>query len=325
MDILITGGSGFLGKKLAAKLLERGRISIAGGETARIHRIHLFDLVAPEGLPDDDRLVSTTGDITDAGMVRQLVTPAIGAVFHLAAIVSADAEENFDLGMGVNFDGTRNVLEACRHQGHQPGLVFASSVAVYGGDLPEVGNDSLMLTPTTSYGAQKAMAELLVNDYDRKGFIEGRAIRLPTIVVRPGKPNKAASTFASSIIREPLAGQSVRCPVSPESKMFFLSPRKVIDAFIKTMEMPSDRLGVVKRFTLPGISAGIGEVAAALEEVAGKQTADLIQWQQDPYIQRIVSGWMADFQASRALSLGYEADANIQEIIRAHIEDELSS
>ena len=322
MEILITGGSGFLGKKLALKLLQKDRLSIAGQAAQKIDRIHLFDLVSPEGLPKDDRLAFTIGDITDADTVQRLISPKIRAVFHLAAIVSADAEENFDLGMNVNFDGTRYLLEACRHNGTKPGLVFASSVAVYGGSLPEVGDDSLMLTPTTSYGAQKAMAELLVNDYDRKGYIEGRAIRLPTIVVRPGKPNKAASTFASSILREPLAGATASCPVSPESRMFFLSPRKVIDAFIRTLEIPSRELGVVKRFTLPGISASIGEMATALEAIAGKEIADLIQWNPDPRIQKIVSGWMPDFHAARALELGYLPDEDIREIIRAHIEDE---
>ncbi len=323
MDVIITGGAGFLGKKLAAKLLERGHLSIGGFEPRPINRITLADITPATGLPADHRLQFRQVDITDFRAVQELIVPGTQAIFHLAAIVSADAEENFDLGMSVNFDGTRNILEAARRLGTTPGLVFASSVAVYGGDLPEVGNDELMLTPTTSYGTQKAMCELLVNDYDRKGFINGRAIRLPTIVVRPGKPNKAASTFASSILRDPLAGKTAICPVSADSKMFFLSPRRVINAFIKTMELPSASLGVLKRFTLPGISASIGEMAHTLEKVAGKETADKIQWIPDPHIQKIVSGWMPDYFAQRALGLGFEADENIEEIIRAHIEDEL--
>ena len=187
------------------------------------------------------------------------------SVFHLAAIVSADAEQNFDLGMAVNLGGTRNVLDACRALAKPARVVFASSVAVYGGDMPEVLNDGTILTPQTSYGMQKAASELLLNDYGRKGFVDGRALRLPTIVVRPGKPNKAASTFASSIVREPLAGQEAICPVERDAEMYILSPRRVVEALIHAFELPADAFGMTRMLTLPGITASIGAMVDALE------------------------------------------------------------
>jgi nucleoside-diphosphate-sugar epimerase len=215
------------------------------------------------------------------------------------------------------------VLEACRDLGSTPRLVFASSVAVYGGNMPEIGHDDMWLNPQTSYGAQKAASELLVNDYSRKGFVDGRALRLPTIVVRPGKPNKAASTFASSIIREPLAGEPAICPVSRDSVMYILSPRRVVDAFIHAFALPGDVFGPARMLTLPGISVSIGEVEAALRRVAGKTVADRIRWEPDDHIQKIVSGWLPAFDAARARDMGFAADESIDEIIQAHIEDEL--
>ncbi len=225
MHIVITGGAGFIGKKLAAALLASDGIALEGQPKRPLERLTLFDVVeAAEGLPADTRIRTIAGDITDRAQIDELISEDVDAVFHLAAIVSANAEADFDLGMAVNLDGTRHILEACRRLGSTPRVVFASSVAVYGGDMPETGYDDLFLNPQTSYGAQKAAGELLVNDYSRKGFVDGRALRLPTIVVRPGKPNKAASTFASSIIREPLAGEPAVCPVSRDSVMYILSP-----------------------------------------------------------------------------------------------------
>jgi nucleoside-diphosphate-sugar epimerase len=196
-------------------------------------------------------------------------------------------------------------------------------VAVYGGAMPEVGYDDMILNPQTSYGAQKAAGELLVNDYSRKGFVDGRALRLPTIVVRPGKPNKAASTFASSIIREPLAGEPAICPVSRDSVMYILSPRRVIEAFIHALALPGEVFGPARMLTLPGISVSIGEVEQALAKVAGQAVADRIRWEPDAMIQKIVSGWLPAFDAKRAKKLGFKADDSIEAIIQAHIEDEL--
>lgn len=323
MHIVITGGAGFIGKKLAAALLSKDSIDGDGSGAKPLDKLTLFDVVEAEGLPDDPRLHKIAGNITDPNEVERLITGDVDVVYHLAAIVSANAEADFDLGMAVNLDGTRYVLEACRKLPTTPRVVFASSVAVYGGDMPEIGYDQMILNPQTSYGAQKAAGELMVNDYSRKGFVDGRALRLPTIVVRPGKPNKAASTFASSILREPLAGQTALCPVSPDSVMYILSPRRVVEALLHALSLPGEIFGSARMLTLPGISVSIGEVAKALAEVAGSEVAQRIQWQPDDHIQKIVSGWLPAFDAKRARDLGFQPDKNITEIIQAHIDDEL--
>jgi D-erythronate 2-dehydrogenase len=322
MDVVITGGAGFIGKKLAKALLERGALETGPGPQ-RIERLALFDVVEAEGLPDDRRLRLVAGDITDLAEVHKVIRDSVAGVFHLAAIVSANAEQDFDLGMRVNLEGTRNVLEACRALPQPARLVFASSVAVYGGDMPEALDDGTILTPQTSYGAQKAIGELLLNDYSRKGFVDGRALRLPTIVVRPGKPNKAASTFASSIIREPLAGEQAICPVTRDAAMYVLSPRRVIAALIRAFELPAQAFGATRMLTLPGITVSIGEMVDALQAVAGEGVARRIRWEPDPAIQKIVAGWPAAFDARRARAMGFEADPDFAAIIRAHIEDEL--
>ena len=324
MNVVITGGAGFLGRKLALELLKRGTLPDAGGREREIEHLTLFDIVEASGLPDDRRVRVVAGDIGDQEVVRALIGQGTDAVFHLAAIVSANAEQDFDLGMRVNLDGTRHVLEACRALPNAPRVVFASSVAVYGGErLPDVLDDMTILMPETSYGTQKAIGEMLVADYSRKGFLDGRALRLPTIVVRPGRPNLAASTFASSIVREPLAGQEAVCPVAPEAAMHVLSPRKVIEAFVRAYDLPPEAWGRNRRLLLPGLTVTIGEVVEALAEVAGRHVADRVRWEPDERIRAIVRGWPARFEARRAHELGFRADADVREIIRAHIEDEL--
>jgi nucleoside-diphosphate-sugar epimerase len=322
MHVVITGGAGFIGKKLASALLKRGALETAGGRQA-IERLTLFDVIEAEGLPDDQRLATVAGDITDLAVAHEVIRDDVAGVFHLAAIVSANAEDDFDLGIRVNLEGTRNVLEACRALPRPARLVFASSVAVYGGDMPAVLDDGTILTPQTSYGAQKAIGELLVGDYSRKGFVDGRALRLPTIVVRPGRPNRAASTFASSIIREPLAGEEAVCPVGRDAAMYILSPRRVVEALIRAFELPVEAFGMTRMLTLPGITVSIGEMVDALEAVAGERVARRVKWQPDPVIQKIVAGWPAAFDARRARAMGFEADPDFAAIIRAHIEDEL--
>jgi nucleoside-diphosphate-sugar epimerase len=322
MHVVITGAAGFIGKKLATALLARGAVETASGRQA-IDRLTLFDVTQAEGVPDDDRVHAMAGNITDLAEVHKAIRDDVDGVCHLAAIVSANAEEDFDLGMRVNLEGTRNVLEACRALPRPARLVFASSVAVYGGDMPDMLDDGTILTPQTSYGAQKAIGELLLNDYSRKGFIDGRALRLPTIVVRPGRPNRAASTFASSIIREPLAGQEAICPVGRDAAMYILSPRRVVEALIRAFELPADAFGMTRMLTLPGITVSIGEMVDALEEVAGERVAARVKWQPDPMIQKIVAGWPAAFDARRARAMGFEADRSFADIVRAHIEDEL--
>jgi len=314
MRVVITGGCGFLGYRLALRLIERRDVD----------ELVLFDN-APSGLPlpEDRRLRLVTGDIADREAVRGVITPGTGSVFHLAAVVSGEAEADTDLGYRVNLDGTRAVLDACRALGTSPRLVFASSLAVYGGALPPAVGDTTPLTPQTSYGTQKAIGELLVNDYSRKGFLDGRALRLPTVVVRPGRPNRAASTFASSMIREPLAGQEAACPVSPETVMALASPRRIIDALLRAHDLPGDAFGPSRSLQLPGFSVAVGEMAAAVRRAGGEAAYVRIRWEPDPLIQSIVSGWPQKLDTPRAAALGFTADPGIDEVVQAFIEDDL--
>jgi nucleoside-diphosphate-sugar epimerase len=324
MRVVITGGTGFIGRKLAQRLLQRGAIAGPGGRETTIDELVLFDVAQPQPpLPPNNRLKIVTGDIADPATVRQLIDKSTGTVFHLAAVVSGQAEADTDIGYRVNLDGTRAVLEACRALGTMPRLVFASSLAVYGGDMPEAIGDDTPLTPQTSYGAQKAMGELLVNDYSRKGYIDGRALRLPTIVVRPGRPNRAASTWVSSIFREPLSGVDVICPVSRDSVMACLSPRRLIAAVEHVHELPAERFGYSRSVLLPGISATVDEMVEALRRAGGEAAVKRIRWEPDPAIQKIVDGWPRAIAAKRALALGIRADANMDEIVQGFVEDDL--
>jgi nucleoside-diphosphate-sugar epimerase len=318
MRIVITGGCGFLGRRVAMRLLERG------SGLGSVDELVLFDNAAPAlPLPEDKRLRLVTGDIADRDTVIRLIAPGTDAVFHLAAIVSGEAEANTDLGYRVNLDGTRAVLDACRALGTAPRLVFASSLAVYGGALPPAVGDDTALTPQTSYGAQKAIGELLVNDYSRKGYVDGRALRLPTVVVRPGRPNRAASTFASSIIREPLSGQEAVCPVAPDTVMALASPRRIVEGLVHALDLPGEAFGANRSLQLPGFSVAVGEMAAALRRAGGEAAFARIRWQPDPQIQAIVSGWPQALLTPRADKLGFGRDRDIDEVIAAFIEDDL--
>jgi D-erythronate 2-dehydrogenase len=324
MKIVITGGAGFIGRRLAQRLLQRGAILGPGGRETAIDELVLFDVAAPlPPLPADPRLRVVTGDIADAAAIRRLIDADTASVFHFAAVVSSQAEADTDIGYRVNLDGTRSVLEACRALGTAPRLVFASSLAVYGGALPPAVGDDTPLTPQTSYGAQKAVGELMVNDYSRKGYIDGRALRLPTIVVRPGRPNRAASTWCSSIFREPLSGVDVVCPVSPQSVMAVLSPRRLIAAIEQVHDLAGERLGFNRTLLLPGISADVAAMVAALRRAGGADVAARIRWEPDPAIQSIVDGWPRAIRAARAEALGIRADSSIDEIVQAFIEDDL--
>ena len=254
-----------------------------------------------------------------------MVCPGTSSIFHLAAVVSGEAEADTDLGYRVNLDGTRAVLDACRALGTCPRVVFASSLAVYGGVLPPTVGDDTPLTPQTSYGTQKAIGELLVNDYSRKGLVNGRALRLPTVVVRPGRPNRAASTFASSMIREPLSGREAVCPVSPETVMALASPRRVVEALLHSHDLPGNAFGASRSLQLPGFSVAVGEMAAAVRRAGGEEAYARIRWEPDPLIQRIISGWPAALDAPRASALGFSADTGIDEVVQAFIEDDLET
>ena len=322
MHVLVTGGGGFIGRKLAMALLRAGTFSVDDGEPKPIERMTLFDSVPAGDVPQDSRVEMVIGDVTDRSTVERVAAEA-DLVWHLAAVVSAAAEADFDLGYRVNVDGTRLLLEALRGTGRRPRVVFASSLAVYGGEMPEVIPDEFHPTPQSSYGTQKAIGELLTADYSRKGFVDGRSLRLPTIVVRPGKPNLAASTFASSIIREPLAGEEAVCPVRRDTAIYILSPRRVTEALLRAMRLPESAWGLHRTLPLPGITTTVGAMVEALSRVAGESTIDRIRWQPDPAIQRIVETWPVRAEAGRARSMGFADDGSFDAILRAHIDDEL--
>ncbi len=325
MRVVITGGTGFVGRKLAARLLTEGEIAGPDGR-GPITELVLFDQAAPvPPLPEDPRLRIVTGDIADPATLSRLIAPDTASIIHLAAVVSSAAEADLDLGLRVNLDGTRLLLDACRRLVQPPRFLFASSLAVYGGDPPLYVNDKTPLTPRTSYGAQKAAGELLVADYSRRGLIDGRSARLPTIVVRPGRPNKAASTFASSILREPLAGQKANCPVSPATRMAVLSPRRLIDCLMTLLNLDGATLGLDRTLLLPGISVRMSDALDALERAGGKAAQALVSHDIDPAIQRIVDGWPVAIEAERAKALGFKPDRDIDEIIEAFVEDDLAA
>ncbi|ENC9557938.1 D-erythronate dehydrogenase [Aeromonas hydrophila] len=306
MQIIITGGGGFLGQKLARALLHS---SLPFGE------LLLVDIQAPPALADS-RVRCLQADLTAPGVADSLISERTVVVYHLAAIVSSHAEQDFDLGWQVNLDTTRSLLEACRHA--RPGIrfVFTSSLAVYGGPLPELVNDGTALTPTSSYGTQKAIGELLVNDYSRKGYVDGLALRLPTICVRPGKPNRAASSFVSSIIREPLQGEVTVCPVSPELRLWLSSPATVVANFLLAATLPR---GDNRSINLPGISVTVGEMLTAQAQAGGQAARDRVQFAADPAIERIVASWPGRIDNQRASALGFMADRTFADIIDSFI------
>lgn len=321
MNVVITGGAGFLGQRLAEELCKRGELTGTDGRREEIAKITLLDKAADPALLNDPRIRFVAGDIADPTVVREVIEPDTASIFHLAAVVSGEAEADFDLGMRVNFDATRQLLEVCRSTGQQPRVVFSSTLAVYGGALPEVVDDSTPLSPRTSYGAQKAIGELLLNDYSRRGFVDGRALRLPTITVRPGKPNRAASSFASGIVREPLNGERFTCPVSPQMRLWVLSPLRAIEAIIAMHDLPATFLGDSRVVNAPGLTVSVAEMVESLERVAGSDAVARIDWETDPVIDRIVSGWPATVDFSRARAMGLQGDLDFDSIVRDYVED----
>jgi len=322
MEVLITGGAGFLGSKLARQLLARGTLAGPSGQPEKISRITLLDQVAAQGF-DDARIAVMTGDAADPAVIAKALTPSVQSVFHLAAVVSGEAESDFDLGMRINLDATRILLEQARKNGNRPRVVFTSSVAVFGGDLPPKVLDTTPATPQGSYGAQKAMCELMVSDYSRKGFVDGRSLRLPTVTVRPGKANKAASSFASGIIREPLNGVVSVCPVPPETKVWALSPRSTVRNLIHAHELDNAAFGSAGAVNLPGLTTTVGEMVAAMGRVAGAETMKLVEWKEDPVIMKLVRTWPGDFVTTRAEKMGFVHDADFDDVVKAYIEEEL--
>ena len=318
MHILITGAAGMIGRKITERLLSQGRI----GER-EITKLTLHDVVAADAQPTSDTtILPIVGDISDRTLVERLVAEKPDIIIHLAAIVSGEAEADFDKGYAVNLDGTRYLYEAVRAQNYKPRMIFASSIAVYGTPFPEPIPDAFHLTPLTSYGTQKAIGELLLNDYSRRGIFDGIGIRLPTICVRPGKPNKAASGFFSNIIREPLKGEEAVLPVDESVRHWHASPRAAVGFFMHAAEMDLAAIGPRRCLTMPGVPATIGDEIEALRKVAGDKAVKLIRREPDPVIQKIVAGWPTTFEAKRSRELGFTADDSFEAIVRAHVEDE---
>ena len=316
MKILITGGGGFLGFKLAKTLLARGRL---GGKA--ISGMTLLDGAFPPAAKDLN-VKAVTGDISDKAVLASVCTPDVEAVFHLAAVVSGAAEADFDLGMRVNLQGTRGLLEQIRKCAKPPRIVYTSSVAAFGGELPAVLDDSTIANPQTSYGTQKVIGEYLLTDYTRKGFLDGRSLRLPTIVVRAGKANAAASSFASAVLREPLNGVDYDCPVAPETDVWLLSPRRVVDAFIHAWELPSEAWGTRRVLNLPGITASVAQMVDAMRSVAGEKAAKRVNYKADERIRNIVKTWPVRFKTPRALEMGFKPDPDVHSVIRDYLADE---
>ncbi|GGK41957.1 D-erythronate dehydrogenase [Salinarimonas ramus] len=321
MHVLVTGAAGMIGVKLVARLLAEGAL----GRRA-ITRLTLHDVVEPAAPAGASVPVETiAADIGDPATAARLIAARPDVVFHLAAIVSGEAEADFEKGYRINLDGTRALLEEIRlaGEGYRPRVVFASSVAVFGAPLPEPVPEDQALTPLTSYGTQKAIGELLLADYTRRGFLDGIGIRLPTICVRPGKPNKAASGFFSGIIREPLAGIEAVLPVSEDVRHWFASPRAAVGFLVHAAVLDGEAVGPRRTLDMPGVAATVGEQIEALRRVAGDAAVARIRREPDPTIARIIAGWPRAFAPERALALGFRAETSFEEIVRAHVEDEL--
>ena len=321
MHILITGAAGMIGRKLTARLLAERALN---GQP--IDRLTLLDVGAaqrPEPLAD--WVDAIAADIADPAAARVAIAGQPELIFHLAGVVSGEAELDFEKGMRVNLDGSRALLEAIRTAGedYHPKLVFASSIAVFGAPFPQAIPDDFHTTPLTSYGTEKAIVELLLADYNRRGFLDGVGIRLPTINVRPGRPNKAASGFFSSIIREPLSGEEAVLPVEENVVHWHASPRAAVGFLLHAAKLEKDKLGARVNLTMPGVGCTVAEQIAALRRIAGDKVASRIRREPDPLVVRMVAGWPTRFDPRRALALGFRAEASFDEIIRVHIEDEL--
>ncbi len=316
MHILIIGGAGMVGAKLAQ--------SLASDPPTGLAKLTLVDIVEPTAPAGEIETATGLLEITDAAAVAARIGGRPDVIFHLAAVVSGEAEANFEKGYAVNFDGTRNVFEAIRAQtDYAPRVVFTSSIAVFGTPFPDPIPEDFHLTPLTSYGAQKVMGEMLLADYSRRGIFDGVGIRLPTICIRPGKPNLAASGFFSNILREPLVGEAAVLPVEDDVRHWHASPRAAVGFLRHAMEMDTAPLGARRNLTMPGLSATVAEQIEALRRAAGDGAVALIRREPDPTIRRIVSGWATRFDDARARGLGFVPDASFDAIIAAHVEDEL--
>ncbi|MBB3659200.1 UDP-glucose 4-epimerase [Rhizobium sp. BK650] len=323
MHVMILGAAGMVGRKLVERIAREP--DALGASISRLTLVDAFQPPVPEALRSLSN--ATTVDLAQPGVADKLIEARPDLIFHLAAIVSGEAEADFDKGYAVNLDGTRALFDAIRQEGlksdYVPRLVFASSIAVFGTPFPDVIPDEFFSTPLTSYGTQKAIAELLLADYSRRGIFDGIGIRLPTICVRPGAPNKAASGFFSNILREPLAGKPAVLPVSDTVRHWFASPRAAVGFFVHAAKIDTAEVGPRRNLTMPGLSALVSEEIDALRRLAGDKAVALIRRERDPAIERIVAGWPTRFDAKRASALGFKAETGFDEILQVHIEDEL--
>lgn len=321
MHILIIGAAGMVGRKLTERLAKDGHLGGKAIERATLHDV--IEPTVPAGAPF--AAVTVASDFSEPGEAAKLIVDRPEVIFHLAAIVSGEAEADFDKGYRINLDGSYRLFEAIRAvgDGYRPRVVFTSSIAVFGAPFPEAIGDEFFTTPLTSYGTQKAIGELLLSDYSRKGIFDGVGIRLPTICVRPGKPNKAASGFFSNIIREPLAGHEAVLPVSEDVRHWHASPRSAVGFLLHASTMDTAAIGPRRALTMPGLSCTVGEQIEALRRVAGDKVVARIRREPDETIMTIVAGWPRNFAPTRAPALGFKAETSFDEIIRVHIEDEL--
>lgn len=323
MNILVIGAGGMLGAKLVARLAKEGRIG-----SRPISQLTRFDAVIPPPPPNAEFRIDTfVGDFADPREIEKLVDARADLIFHLAAIVSGEAEKDFEKGYKINLDATHHLLEEIRRAGETycPKLIFTSSIAVFGTPFPDAIPDDFHTTPLTSYGTQKAISELLINDYSRKGFLDGLSLRMPTVCVRPGRPNLAASGFFSNIIREPLVGKEAILPVSEDVRHWHVSPRSAVGYLIHAANLDTAKIGNPRTLTLPGLSCTVAEQIESLRRAAGEDAVKLIRREPDETIAKIVGGWPQNFDAQRAQSLGFKGETTFDDIIRVHMEDELAA
>lgn len=320
MNILVTGAAGFLGRRLIEALLLRGSLTDRMGQSRPIEQIVAFDMVELTGI-NDPRVKVVCGDIANAHVLERLIDANTDSIFHLAAVVSSQAEADFELGMRINFSATQHMLERVRQLGTCPKWVMTSSVAVFGGQLPEQVPDNQVWAPQSSYGTQKAMNDLLLADYSRRAFVDGRSLRMPTIVVRPGKPNLAASSFASGIIREPLNGQTSVCPVPLDTRLWLMSPAQAIRNLIHGHELGSEQLTEGRVINMPGLSITVERMIDALRQTAGAQVAERIRLEPNQAIERIVGSWPGAFCAAYSRDLGFTADERFTDVIEQFIHE----
>lgn len=321
MRVVITGGTGFIGLRLAREILARGELTDQHGKRREVNELVLFDIAAPDDLPDDNRLKMVVGEVTDPATVETLLGSMTDSIFHLAAVVSGAAEADHQLGLRVNLDGTRVMLDVAAASGRKPKFIFASSLAVYGGPEATKVTDATLPAPMSSYGTQKLIGEALVGDYDRRGLIDGRALRFPTVAVRPGKANAANSSFISAVIREPVAGRQTVSPVPDDVPIALISPGRLVDAILKAHNVPTEDYGWPRALVLPAFRSNVADMLAALDAVSGPELRKLVRTDPDPRIEPMVRSWPAEVTSARAAALGIETDASAREIVEQYVSE----